>query len=250
MYCDSDELERNWFHWILGTASPDLELYRKNGLLWTKIIGVAKHSGETILKRGKPLPDPSYPERLHCLAFADPIYFKTDDGDPQDVDWDAILEILVSQAFSLESDSRLHLLDNPFEQLLNVIPHLEEEGYIREQPTESSWHAMLRDVRNICDGISTRFNLPNEDEQQELASKAFVQVLEKLVSGRLIYMPGRAPVFNLLTTTTYRVMYSILNKQTHQRQGIRQLLDDAAAGVLPSNAGRSIRVPQLPKRAI
>jgi len=83
-----------------------------------------------------------------------------------------------------------------------------------------------------------------EDEQLDLASDALLQVTNKLVSGKLVYMPGRAPVFNLLTTTTYRIMYSIMNKKNSQRNGIRKLVEDAAAGILPT-IGRSIRVPNI-----
>lgn len=246
MYCDSSELENYWFYWILASASPSLETYREHGLLWTKVVGVAKYDGQVLLKKGVPLADPSYPERHHCLAFGNPIYFTTIDGKPQqNIDWCEL-----EAALDLTSDAAVHALDEPLQQLAVTIPNLNAAGYLKEKTAKLSWHTMLQHIHRICAGISTRFKLQGEDEQQELASKAFLQVIEKLVSGRLTYLPGRAPVFNLLTTTTYRIMYSILNKQTHQRRGVRQLLDDAAAGVLPDDAGRSIRVPRLSKRLV
>jgi hypothetical protein len=118
-------------------------------------------------------------------------------------------------------------------------------GYKPEATNISSWHAMLEDIRKICDGIVTKFHLRSEEEQLDLAGDAFLQITNKLVSGRLVYMPGRAPVFNLLTTTTYRIIYSILNKKNNQRDNIRKFVDDAAAGIIPA-AGRSVRVPLAP----
>ena len=103
---------------------------------------------------------------------------------------------------------------------------------------------MVEDIRRICSGIATKFHLRSEEEQLDLASDAFLQITNKLVSGRLVYMPGRAPVFNLLTTTTYRIIYSILNKKNSQRDSVRKFIDDAAAGILPT-AGRSVRVPHM-----
>ena len=238
MYCDSDKLEERWFLWILSSASPVLDIYREHGILWTKTIGIVEHDGKVLQKKGKPLADPSHPERLHCLAFANPIYLQTTEGVPQS---DVNLEEIRAE-LNLTSNAGLHALDQPLKQFVEVVPEIQEKGYIKEEPTETHWHAILNDIHNICSGIATRFTLPNEDEQKELGSKAFIQVVEKLVSGRLKYTPGRAPVFNLLTTTIYRVMYSTLNKQTHLKHGIRRLLEDAEAGILPV-AGRSIRVP-------
>lgn len=241
-YCDSKALERNWFHWILGNATPSLEKYRKHGLLWTRILGLACIDGKPILKSGRVLYDPSYPERWHCIAFGDPVYLESYAGQ--------ILNGVKPEEFErgldLTDESNLHALDQPFRQSLEVIPSLLTQRYIKEQPTCQSWHAILTDIHKICEGISTKFHL-NEQDQHDLAQEAFVQVLKKLTNGKLVYMPGRAPVFNLLTTTTYNIMFSILNRSKNQREGLRRLLADASDGILPQNGGRSVRVPAVPK---
>ena len=242
-YCDSQKLEEYWYYWILSSSVPELEIFRRLGILWTKVIGYAKHDGELLLAGGKPLPDPSHTVRRHCLAFDQPIFFHTVDGRlPKLVTkLDHNLLYPPRKRNTIFRPQQRH--DRPVENQ-ELSDGLERLRYIQEPTTEQSWHNMLENIRNICNGISMRFRLRNEDEQADLASDALLQVTNKLVSGKLVYMPGRAPVFNLLTTTTYRIMYSILNKKNSQRHSIKKLVDDAAAGILPT-AGRSIRVPTI-----
>jgi len=240
-YCDSKALERNWFHWILGDATPSLEKYRQCGLLWTKILGLACVNGKPILKSGRVLHDPSYPERWHCIAFGNPVYIESYAGQILN----GVKPEEFEQNLSLTDESDIHSFDQPFKQSLEIVPSLLEQKYIKEQPTCQSWHAILTDINKICNGISMKFHL-NEQDQHDLAQEAFVQVLKKLKSGKLVYIPGRAPVFNLLTTTTYNIMFSILNRSKNQKESLRRLLDDASAGVLPQNGGRSVRVA-MPK---
>lgn len=246
-YCDSQKLERNWFHWLLSSKVPNLEQYRKLGLLWTKVIGVATDDdGSPIHRHGKALPNPSHPVRAHCIALATPIYLNSHDGELQThgtvfQDGKPVRQALPpTDVLNLLSDDPLHRLGDPFVQTTEVIPSLREKGYIREIPTNVTWHAMLEDVNRICHGIAMRFKPRNEDEHAELTHEAVVQVITKLAHYKLVYTPGRAPVFNLLTTTIHRVLYSIMNKRKHLREGIGRILEDAAAGVLPESF-RSLR---------
>lgn len=239
-YCDSQALERNWFHWILSSSVPDLECFRKAGVLWTKVLGSATHNGQILTAHGKPLPDPSYPVRRHCLSYSTPLFCDTHNGEKPKLFvnvgtslLDRPKRLVVPYAESVEYASAA---DH------NIAAYLLTRGYRKEPTTAESWHLMLGDISKICAGISTKFKLRSEDEQQDLASDAFVQITNKLVSGRLVYMPGRAPVFNLLTTTTYRIIYSILNKKNNHRANMKKLIDDAAAGIIPS-VGRSVRAP-------
>lgn len=252
-YCDSKVLEKNWYDWLVASAVPSLECYRSLGLLWTKVLGEIKDKcGETLVKNGKTFTDPCHPERLHCIALPTPIYFKSHhnnaprkgtvfvEGKPQGIDLEE-----VDQELSLLSDSWLHRLDNPLITQLEVIPSLVKKGYQLEQPTEVSWHAILQDVNNMCRGIATKFNPPSEEEHMELTHDALLQVTNKLVKRKLVFTPGRAPVFNLLTTTIYRCMYSIKNKCRNQRNGMHKLLADMQAGTLPDNI-RSFRAGMHP----
>jgi hypothetical protein len=242
-YCDSQKLEAYWYKWILSSSVPELETFRQQGILYTKVIGFAKHEGELLLAGGKPLPDPSHPVRRHCLASDQPLFFHTIDGQLPEVVTKTSCDLLKPP-----SVRKARFRPRSRKTWLPAGPHFCDElkrlGYVKEPTTDQSWHNMLENIRNICNGISMRFRLRNEDEQMDLASDALLQVTNKLVSGKLVYMPGRAPVFNLLTTTTYRIMYSILNKKNSQRHSIKKLVDDAAAGILP-DIGRSIRVPNI-----
>ncbi len=235
-YCDSETLERNWFQWILSSKVPTLEKFRELGLLWTKVIGISRDKlGEPIVRKGEVLRDPSDPHRLHCIAFATPIYFDSLNGSCS-VSIEEYLTIA-----NLTSDSPFHQHDNPLVQQLEVIPELKASGYILEIPTRNSWHLVLSDINKICAGIAMKFKPRNEDERQELVNDAIVQVMQKLVTYKLVYRPGLAPVFNLLTTTIHRILYSIMNKRRDQREGINKILAEAEAGVLP-NTNRSLRV--------
>lgn len=242
-YCDSQKLERYWYHWILSSSVPQLEIFREIGILWTKVIGYAQHDGKVILTNGKPLPDPSYPIRRHCLALDQPLFFSTNNGCLPEtlLYWGELSDPPTPTTVPFNTEK---LLQHAPSTDAALIAELHAMGYVQEFSTEHSWHIMLENIRNICNGISMKFHLPSEEEQQDLASDAFLQVTNKLVSGRLVYMPGRAPVFNLLTTTTYRIMYSITNKKNNQKYSMRKLIDDAAAGVLPE-VGRSVRVPTI-----
>lgn len=248
-YCDSNKLERNWFYWLLSSSVSGLEPYRKSGLLWTKIIGVAKDGdGNAIYKSGKTLPDAMYNHRLHCIATANPIYFETIDGIVPElgnlhIDGESIPHPLPTvEELSLLSDSRIHCLeDNIFKQYDETIPTLLSNGYVVELPSDLTWHAMLADVDKMCQGIAIKFNLPSEEEHLDFANEALLQVTNKLKHKKLVYTPGRAPVFNLLTTTIHRCMFSIMNRRNTQKKGMNKLIDDMKSGSLP-DSHRSFRI--------
>lgn len=213
-YCNSKTLEKNWFHWLLSSSTPALEEYRKLGILWTKID----------CKKD----DPRGPLKKHCFALGDPIFFESCFGNVEAFD-----KLPSTDDLSLTSDSSIHRLDMPFIQIDEVIPDLESKGYILELSTEQTWHAVLGDVNLMCQGIAAKFNQPSDEEQMELANEALLQVTRKLISHKLVYTPGRAPVFNLLTTTIYRCMFSIMNRRKNQRLGLQKFADDVQSGMIP-----------------
>jgi hypothetical protein len=145
------------------------------------------------------------------------------------------------QDLTIESESEIHCLyGDIFLQQDSIVPSLKEQGYILERPNKTSWDSMLTDINNICQGIAVKFNQPNIEEQQELASEALLQVVRKLTRDKLVYKPGKAPVFNLLTTTVHNCMYSIMNRRTSQRNGMNKLIKHIENGAMESN--RSFRV--------
>lgn len=260
-YCDSNQLEKDWHYWLLADATPRLEAYRLLGLLWTKMLAeVRDRDGNLVVgQSGSTHPDPLYPVRTHCLALATPFFFQSVGGIPDDsaIRWgldslDHAVTQLPDSELNLLSTSPLHRLEKePFYQHDYVVPVLLAEGYVQEKPTKESWHAMLRSISLICSGISTRINLQSEEEQQDLASEAMLQVTQKLSVKKLVYTPGRAPVFNLLTTTIYRCIFSTLNKNTKTKRAAYKLMEDLRLGAIPT-ATRSLRLhtgePIKPRR--
>jgi hypothetical protein len=248
-YCDSKVLEDNWFLWLLAFAVPDLEKFREAGVLWTKVIGKSTDKeGNVICKNGKTFPDPTYHIRSHCIAFGHPVYFNSYKGKPQsrcklNIEGEQRLFTIdeLREELSLESSSEIHNLNNTFDIPDTIIPSLKKRGFVQEKPEIETWNSMLNDINNMCEGIATRFRPPNSEELSELANEAILQVCQKLKSQRLVYIAGRAPVFNLLTTTIFRVMFSIHNRRSQQKRGMTKLLDDVQAGVLPDHM-RSFKV--------
>lgn len=238
-YCDSAELERTWYLWILGSSFPELEQYRTYNLLYTKPCSPAMVDGKVLKKHGKELLDPRSVNKIHCLALPTPIFFKSRHNIVTGQYHLGNLHSsksfkLDEQVFSLNHHFMNNSLKNHiFKQQLEIIPDLLEKGFIKEQPTAVSWHGLLADIGKICTGISMRFNLLNDDEYADLSNDALLQVINKLVNNRLVYTPGRAPVFNLLTTTIHRCMYSLLNKKNSQRAGLNKLLSDSQHNLIP-----------------
>lgn len=230
-YCNTKVLEKNWFHWLLSSSVPDLELYRQHGLLWTKVIGSDQNS--------RHLPNPRSPKLAHCIALATPIYLNSFNGNCKKqgvvfLNGKSIkVDLPNEQDLNIDSKHWIHNLDNPFVQMDDIIPSLESKGYIKELPTNDTWHCMLDDINKMCHGIAIRFKQPTEEEQTELANEALLQVIRKLVNYKLVYTPGLAPVFNLLTTTIHRCMYSIMNRRKTQRTGLKKFCDEVQAGIVP-----------------
>jgi hypothetical protein len=82
---------------------------------------------------------------------------------------------------------------------------------------EESWKHLLDGIYKICYGVAIHFHPHDEDEHHEFAHEAFVLTIAKISDGRLKFTPGRAPVFNLLTTTVFRHLYSKMNKESRRK---------------------------------
>lgn len=81
-----------------------------------------------------------------------------------------------------------------------------------------AWDQMCSMIFKICEGVARHFHPPTPDEHQEHAHDAFIMTIDKIKSGKLKFDPGRAPVFNLLTTTIFRHLYSKMNKETRRKK--------------------------------
>lgn len=220
-YCDSEVLEQNWFEWIVADAVPILEPYRKLGRLWTKVVGkVIGQKGNIVRKQGRPLSDPSYPIRLHCIGLGRGIFVVTDAGD-----------------VSISYTDEMRICKLPYETAPELLrdaepfdpTDIENHDYRRERPARESWDAVLQDIYKMCHGIAMRFRLSNEEDRNELANEAALQVIRKLKAGKLVYTPGRAPVFNLLTTTIHRCMYSALSRDQRRLRNAKAYAEEIKA---------------------
>lgn len=89
-----------------------------------------------------------------------------------------------------------------------------------------AWHEVSSRIYQICQGIATHFNPKSDEESHDHVHDAFVQILDKIQKGKLRYERGRAPVFNLVTTTVFRILYSKMNKQKKHREHLRKYFNE------------------------
>lgn len=214
-YCDSAALEENWYNWIVARSTPSLERFRNNNVLFTKVLGKVEDGGKLLVKSGKTFPNPICRLKMHCVVSDMPILFSSSNG------------IISNDCFTIDN-------------IPDIGDVLMANGFVLERPTDVYWQYMLNDINMICGGIAKKFKLPTDEDRIELAHEALIQVINKLTRNKLVYIPGRAPVFNLLTTTIWRCMFSIQNRKKSQRNGINKLLQLAASRSLPDNI-RSFR---------
>lgn len=205
-YCDPKDLEDTWWAFILAEKTPSLESIRREGCLWTRI-------------------SPGRAE--HCVASSKPHRFVSVDGiiDPQD----------------LNRATRASFF--PLDTL--VSRQLSAENFTLERSKDETWEKLSSMIYKICCGVSLNFHLHSDDLKDELVHEAFSHILTKIRRGKLIFTPGKAPPFNLLTTAIFRVMYSIKNKEKRDRdrrsQFVEQLMSGASLPELNSiNISRSL----------
>ena len=51
---------------------------------------------------------------------------------------------------------------------------------------------------------------------------AFAQTIDKINKKKLVFIRGKAPVINLITTTVFRILYSKMNKQKKHRDHLKR----------------------------
>lgn len=92
--------------------------------------------------------------------------------------------------------------------------------WLKEEDT-ASWEELAGYVYKICEGVAVHFNPKDKEEHAELCHETFVLTIEKIKNRKLVFEPGRAPVFNLLTTTIFRHLYSLKNKDNRRKKLLR-----------------------------
>lgn len=213
-YCDTKQLELVWGGWTWAQQSMELEWLRQKKLLYTKDLGAAV--------------------REHVIPIAKPILFKSIvdpfskkihyyiDGKPFNV------HVLSSRIGNAECNFK-------------ISQHYTSDNYIMELTKSQNWESLLTMIYMICNGVAIKFER-DEDDRAELAHEALNYVVDKKLSkGKLNYTPGRAPVFNLMTTAIIRVMCSLKNKANKNRENIIKLgINLANKAHLPSTRSLSV----------
>ena len=90
---------------------------------------------------------------------------------------------------------------------------------------EYCWTQMANMIYKICEGVTRQFH-PKPDDYIEHVHDAATQTLEKIRTKKLIFIRGKAPVFNLITTTVFRILYSKMNKLKKQKEHNRRYIYD------------------------
>jgi hypothetical protein len=85
-----------------------------------------------------------------------------------------------------------------------------------------AWEKMGSNIYNICCGVARHFHPKDEDEFCDHVHDAYMQTMEKIQKKKLKFTPGRAPVFNLITTTAFRILYSKMNRQKKVRINLKK----------------------------
>lgn len=81
-----------------------------------------------------------------------------------------------------------------------------------------SWDGLSERIYRICGGVATKFHPNSEEEYIEHVHDAWETTMNKIKNGKLKFTKGRAPVFNLVTTTIFRILYTKMNKAKKQRE--------------------------------
>lgn len=200
-YCDSQTLEKNWYLWLLATHVPDLEPFRQVGSLHTRVI--ISDQGENVK-----ICAPSIPKE------------------------NDVLEHIISEPY-IKFTSKNGIIDIDLPKPQVPTNDCKYEGFIKEQPTKQSWDYVGIDMWKICKGLSCKFYLHTEEDYNDLISESFMQIMGKIARRKLIFVPGKAPVFNLCTTAVHRVMCTVTGRMSKWTKNISRLAADVGSGTVP-----------------
>jgi hypothetical protein len=77
-------------------------------------------------------------------------------------------------------------------------------------------------IYKIAEGVSRKFYPNTDEEHQELTNQAYVMAMDKINRGVLKFKPGKAPVFNLVTTAIYNLLYSYKTSEKKKAEKIKK----------------------------
>ena len=113
----------------------------------------------------------------------------------------------------------------------------------RETGDERNWDKMTEMLYLICIGKAKTFRPKDDEEHYNLANEAAIKLFEKIRNGKLKFKPtcdGGSPVFNLVTTTIYKLLCSYKNNDKRRKKNhskyVRVIVQDKAPELLSALA--------------
>lgn len=213
-YVDSTELECTWSDWIAATMTPTLEPYRELGALLVEESGIERTSGPVV--QGK----------CHCIVVGETvIYFEVNQA------------VIIAESIKTDQglSCKLPLEVSPNDQLkyINLAGEITPPTGYRVAPTaKQAWGELIGKISLICDGVLKKLGV-RMDIRDDIASDVMLLVIRKLRQGKLRFEPGKAPVFNLLTTTLMNCASSCLAKENRVTSNKHKLVDGLVNGSIP-----------------
>lgn len=115
--------------------------------------------------------------------------------------------------------------------------------WLNDKTNVEAWQKLQEGIYKICYGVAIHFHPRDEDTHNEFAHEAFILTIAKISDGRLTFIPGKAPVFNLLTTTIFRHLYSKMNKESRRRDVMANFKKELEAESGEPDSHRHEQVP-------
>ncbi len=212
-YVDSTELECIWSDWIAATMAPTLEPYRELRALWVRETGGIEGTSGPV-------------QGNHCIVIGETlIYFEVDQ------------HVVIAGSIKTDQGSSCKLpLEVSLDDQLKYV-HLTGEiapppGYRCVPTAKQAWGELIGKISLICDGVLKKLGV-RMDIRDDIASDVMLLVIRKLRQGKLRFEPGKAPVFNLLTTTLMNCASSCLAKENRVTSNKHKLVDGLVNGSIP-----------------
>ena len=203
-YCDSEQLERFWFEWAMASGVPVLEPLRAIGAVYSRV-----KPDQIVTQEAQTCKNPWLPLKEHVLILSEPTYVTSEDGEVN-------LDLNTVQIMVANSETHKALLRN---------------NYYLEPTEPEAWSKLFLEVRKMCEGISRKFS-NDPDTRMEIEQEALVMVIDKMRRKKIRYMPGKAPVFNFLTTAIHRCIYNHLRKTGRATRQMHELQEKMINGGL------------------
>lgn len=206
-YCNSKQLEKLWFEWAMAVTVPSLEPLRALGAVYSKVSPsqIRTHGPQTCN-------NPWLPLKEHYLSFSTPVSVTSEFGVVN-------LDINTYEIHTVDTATHFELLN---------------DGFFIEKPVKTSWSILCLEIKKLCEGISRKF-FTDQDIRMDIEQEAFVAVTFKIKDLKLKYLPGKAPVFNFLTTAIHRCIYNYLRKNNRYKKQLIDLQNKMASGGLDTN---------------